>query len=46
MRPLKQLVDTKEPVTQCDGGIEARSRKDVPIEELWGLHAIDLPRQL
>ena len=32
--------------TQCDGGIEARSRRDVPIEELWGLHAVDLPHQL
>jgi hypothetical protein len=28
------------------GNIEQRSRKDVPIEELWSLHAIDLPKQL
>ena len=28
------------------GTIDQRSRKDVPIEELWRLHAIDLPRQL
>lgn len=26
--------------------IERRSRRPVPIEELWGLHAIDLPKQL
>jgi len=26
--------------------IEQRSRRPVPIEELWGLHAIELPRQL
>lgn len=31
---------------KCEGGLEARSRKAVPIEELWGLHAVDLPRQL
>ncbi len=32
--------------TQCDDGIDARSRNDVSVEELWGLHAVDLPRQL
>jgi len=32
--------------TKSDGGIETRDRKDVPIEELWGLHAFELPRQL
>jgi hypothetical protein len=26
--------------------IEHRSRRPVPIEELWGLHAIDLPKKL
>ncbi len=28
------------------GSIDQRSRKDVPVEELWTLHAIDLPKQL
>jgi hypothetical protein len=31
---------------ECPGGLEARSRKDVSIEELWTLHAIEFPRQL
>ena len=31
---------------KSDGGIETRHRKDVPVEELWGLHAFDLPKQL
>jgi hypothetical protein len=31
---------------ECPGGLEARSRKDVPVEELWSLHAIELPKQL
>jgi hypothetical protein len=31
---------------KSDGGIEARHRKDVPVEELWGLHAVELARQL
>jgi hypothetical protein len=29
--------------TDSLGGIESRSRKDVPIEELWGLHSHALP---
>ncbi len=28
------------------GPIDARSRKAVPVEELWMLHAVDLPKQL
>lgn len=28
------------------GTVDRRSRKDVPVEELWGLHAIELARQL
>lgn len=28
------------------GTINQRRRKDVPIEELWNLHAVDLPKQL
>ena len=31
---------------KCDGGIEARDRRAVPVEELWSLHAEDLPKQL
>jgi hypothetical protein len=31
---------------ECEGGIDARSRKAVAIEELWGLHAVELPQQL
>jgi hypothetical protein len=32
--------------TECPGGLEARSRRDVPIESLWGLNAIEFPKQL
>lgn len=28
------------------GTIDQRRRKDVPVEELWSLHAIELPKQL
>ena len=28
------------------GGIETRHRKDVPVEELWNLHVVELPTQL
>ena len=31
---------------KSDGGVETRHRKDVPVEELWGLHAVELPKQL
>ncbi len=32
--------------TKEGGTIDQRSRKDVPIEELWTLYTIDLPKQL
>jgi len=31
---------------KSEGGVATRHRKDVPVEELWNLHAVELPNQL